>query len=104
MLRNYKGRMRRCRKLTRAGTNVTKSISNGGKAATTYGQAVMEVVSGMLRDQRRVVAAVSAPAAGTCGQNVDIALVIADGGPSGRVGRAFDAHERPIGQRPKLFG
>ena len=56
------------------------------------------VADGTLRDQRRVAAAVSAPAAGTCGQNLDTALMIADGGPSGRADPTFDAHDLPIGQ------
>jgi len=39
----------------------------------------------------------TAPGAGTGGQNLDLALVLADGGPAGEADPAFDAHGLPIG-------
>ena len=47
---------------------------------------------------RGAAAAAAAPASGTCGQDLDIALLIADGGPKGRADPAYDAHLLPIGE------
>ena len=52
----------------------------------------------MLHSQRRVAAAVAAPGAGTGGQNLELALMVADGGPKGRADPAYDAHKLPIGE------
>ena len=49
----------------------------------------------MLMEQRRLVAQAAAPANGSCGQNLDMALLLVDG-PSGRVDPAFEAHLTPI--------
>ena len=70
----------------------------GGKAAITFGEGIMGVSDAMLRNQRRTVAVVTSPASGACGQNLDTALMIADGGPRGRADPAYDAHDLPIGQ------
>ena len=64
----------------------------------TYGLVILGVSNSMLRDQRRVAAAIAAPASGTGGQNIDAALILADGGPSGLADPAFDAHILPIGE------
>ena len=52
----------------------------------------------MLRDMRRVAAAISSPAIGTGGQNLDAALIVVDDGPSGCVDPASGAHLLPIGE------
>ena len=39
-----------------------------------------------------------APGTGTCGQNLDLALLLADGSRTGRADPAYDAHDLPIGQ------
>ena len=44
------------------------------------------------------MAAAVAPKNGTGGQQIDIALMLADGGPKGRADPAFDAHTLPIGE------
>ncbi len=90
--------MQRFRKLARAGVDAAKLLRTRGKVAMTYGQAITGVADGTMRDQRRVAGAASAPAAGACGQNLDAALMIADGGVKGRADPAFDAHDLPIGQ------
>ena len=64
----------------------------------TYGLGIIRVSDDMLRDMRRVAAAISCPATGTGGQNLDAALIVADGGPSGCADPAFDAHLLPIGE------
>ena len=52
----------------------------------------------MLRSMRQVAAAGAAPGAGTGGQNLGIALMLADGSSKGRADPAFDAHMMPIGE------
>ena len=63
----------------------------------TYGSFVTGVPTGMLQNQRRTVGTMIAPGAGAGGQNLDLALVLADGGPAGKADPAFDAHGLPIG-------
>ena len=46
----------------------------------------------------RLHAAMSAPGSGTGGQQLDHALMLADGKDTGRADPACDAHEMPIGQ------
>ena len=58
----------------------------------TYGSAITGVPDGLLRGQRQTVAAITAPGAGTGGQNLDLALVLADGSKNGRADPAYDAH------------
>ena len=43
-------------------------------------------------------AAASAPGAGAGGQNLDMAMVVADGSKKGRADPAYDAHSLPIGE------
>ena len=64
----------------------------------TYGLGIIGVSDSMLRDVGRVAAAMVALASGAGGQNLDAALIIADGGPSGMAYPAFDAHLLPIGE------
>ena len=68
-------------------------LRSGGTAALVYGQASMGVGNTMLHAQRSAVALASVPN-GTV--DVDIALVLADGGPAGHVDPAFAAHDAPI--------
>ena len=44
------------------------------------------------------MAAVTAPGFGSSGQNMDIALIFADGKAGGKADPAYDAHTMPIGQ------
>ena len=55
------------------------------------------LMNAMLRDQRRVAATIASPS-GNGGQDLDAALILADGGPKGYADPAFDAHVLPIGQ------
>ena len=93
---NYKARIGRFRKLRAAGVDTARLVRTGIRAMT-YGSSVTGVPTGMLQNQRRTVGAMAAPGAGTGGQNLDLALVLADGGPSGKADPAFDAHGLPIG-------
>ena len=62
----------------------------------TYGQAITGVAPTTLLRQRRAAAAVAAPAAGPSGQDIDLALILAEEGPTGCADPAFDAHVLPI--------
>ena len=90
-IQNLATRAHRFRVLKRLGSD-TSMLRTGGKQAMTYGLGIIGVSDDMLRDMRRVAAAISCPATGTGGQNLDAALIVADGGPSGCADPAFDAH------------
>ena len=96
-LQGYSARIRRFRRLRKVGVDTARLLRTGLKAMT-YGSSIMGVACGMLRAMRQVAAAIAAPGAGTCGQNMDIALMIADGSSGGRADPAFDAHMMPIGE------
>ena len=62
-----------------------------------FGQAVTGVSNSMLLGQRRAVGAATALAEGSGGQDLDAALILADGSAKGRADPAFPAHGMPIG-------
>ena len=64
----------------------------------SYGQAITGVSNSTLLKQRRAAAAAAAPHSGICGQDLDLALAVADGSLRGRADPAFDAHLLPIGE------
>ena len=96
-LQGYSARIGRFRRLRKIGIDTARLLRTGLKAMT-YGSSIMGVACGMLRSQRQVAAAIAAPGAGTGGQNLDIALQIADGSSSGNADPAVDAHMMPIGE------
>ena len=63
-----------------------------------FGCGPVGISDAMRLKQRRLAARLAAPAAGTAGQSLDIALVIADGSSKWRADPAYDAHDQPIGQ------
>ena len=71
-------------------------MRTGGTAALTYGQAITGVASAALCTQRRAVARAVAPPTGFSGQDLDLALILADEAPSGRTDPAFEAHIAPV--------
>ena len=81
-LTNFMARVTRFRRLRKAGVN----------------KAIMGVPCGLLRAERQTAAAASAPGAGTGGQNLDLAMVVADGSNKGRADPAYDARSLPIGE------
>ena len=85
-------RIHRFRMLTQLGFDTSMLLRTGCKQAMTYGLGIIGVSDDMLRDMRRVAAAISSPASGTGRQILD------DGGPSGCADPAFDAHLLPIGE------
>jgi hypothetical protein len=77
--------------------DTARILRTGGVAALTFGQMAMGTPPATLLLQRRAVAAAAAPTAGLAGQNLDLALMLADGSDKGMVDPAFEAHLGPIG-------
>ena len=75
----------------------TARLVRTGIRALTYGSSITGVPDSLLHNQRRTVGAITAPGAGAGGQNLDVAMVLADEGKSGRADPAYDAHGLPIG-------
>ena len=95
-MKKFAARLPRFRMLRRAGVNTARVIRTGGLAALCYGPETMGVSNSMLLSQRRLVAPAAAPGAGTCGQDIDLAFVLGDGGPLGKADPAYPAHSIPI--------
>ena len=92
----FKARIPLFQRLRHANVDPAKIIRTGGKAAVVYGQAVLGVANGLLRHQRVAVARAGAKGGATGGQQLDLALMMMDGGPGGGADPAFDAHTQPI--------
>ena len=96
-LKNFKERVPRFRKLIKLGVDPAMVVRTGGKSSIVYGESTMGVSNSLLQSQRRSVAAAVAPQFGTGGQNLDIALMMADASAKGSADPAFDAHILVIG-------
>ena len=96
-LKTMKSRVPRFRRLRKLGVSTSRLLRTGAKAAMTYGQAILGVSNSLLRDQRRTAAGIAATGAGVGGQNLDLALIIADENARTGADPAFDAHIMPIG-------
>ena len=90
----FKRRRGRFRSLRRAGVRVDRLVRTGGTAALSFGQAVVGVSPAMLLQQRRAVASATVASAG--GGDLDITLMMADGGSRGCADPAFAAHVDPV--------
>ena len=97
-LDTMKKRVPRFRRLRKLGISTSRLLRTGAKAAMTYGQAVLGVSNSLLRDQRRTAAVIAAPESGVGGQNLDLALTLADENARAGADPAFDAHMMPIGE------
>ena len=80
IIRNLCARVHRFRMLKQLGFDTSMLLRTGGKQAMAYGLGIIGIADDMLRDMRRVAAAIAAPASGTGGQNLDAALIVVDGG------------------------
>ena len=67
---------------------------SGAVNATTGAQLT---TTGVSANVTATTGAAAAPASGAGGQNVDLALIMADGSTNGRTDPAFPAHALPIG-------
>ena len=96
-LEAFKARKARFRKLRRrVGAEATALVlRTGGTAAMVYGEASMGVSPSFLHAQRVVVAAAACPSGAG---DLDLTLILADGGPNGEADPAFPAHQLPIGK------
>ena len=77
-LSNFIARVSRFRRLRKVGVNTARVVRTGMRAIT-YSNAIMGVPCGLLTAQRQTASAATAPGAGTGGQNLDLAMVVADG-------------------------
>ncbi len=94
-LRSFRQRGRRFLSLKRAGVDCVRLMRTGGTAGMTYGQSVMGVADNLLLQQRRAV--VAAISDGAAGKDLDLTLVLADGGKCrAAVDPAFAAHAEPL--------
>ena len=82
--------------LARAGASASKLVRTGGLSAITYGAEITGVSNGHLLRQRQTVARFCSLVKGVAGQNLDLALALADGVGKGVADPAFDAHTKPI--------
>lgn len=96
-LSNFMARVSRFRRLRKVGVNTARLVRTGMRAIT-YSNTIMGVPCGLLKAQRQTAAAASAPGAGTGGQNLDLAMMAADGSKKGRADLAYDAHAPPVGE------
>lgn len=99
-IKSLAARIHKFRMLKQVGIDTSMLLRTGGKQVMTYGLGIIGVSDSMLRDMRRTAAAIAALASGTGGTNLDAALILADGGPSGMADPAFDARLLPIGKWP----
>lgn len=95
-LKHFRKRLPRFRMLRRAGVNTARVLRTGGVAALVYGQPVIGTSPALLLQQRRAVSHADALAGGMAGQNLDVALLLADGPASGKADQAYAAHDDPI--------
>lgn len=96
-LKTMKKRAPRFRRLRKLGISTSRLLRTGAKAAMTYCQAIMGVSNSLQRDQRRTAAVIAAPESGIGGQDLDLALTLADENAKAGADPAFDAHNMPIG-------
>ena len=82
--------------LSRARISRAKLLRTGGIQAKMFGAAANGIADIMLHAQRTTAAKAAATSAGTCGQNLDLALIMADAANNGRGDPAFEAHKSPI--------
>jgi hypothetical protein len=83
-LMQYKERLPRFRMLKQAGVDTNKLNRTGGTAALVWGQGALGVPPTTLLQQRRAVAAAGNAGSGFGGQDLDLALILADGSASGK--------------------
>ena len=95
-LLDFRARLGRFASLSRARVDTAKLLRTGGIQAMIFGEGVTGVSDSMLYTQRTSAARAAAPPAGCCGQDLDLALMMADASASGRADPAFDAHKVPI--------
>ena len=90
----FRKRLPAFNRLKAAGYSTTRVLRTGGTAGLTWGQ-ICGIADGPLLEQRRLVAAAAAWGDSIMGQQLDMALVLADG-QKGKADPAYEAHYTPI--------
>ena len=91
-LKNFTKRIPRFKMLKRAGVDTAMLVRTGGLAALMHGFGSSGVSPSVLLHQRRAVQSATAPKSGLGGQEMEVAMMIADGTKTGRADPAFPAH------------
>ena len=91
-LKNFRRRLPRFRTLRATGVDTAKLARTGGTAALMHGSQTMGVAPTMLSAQRRTMLAATSPASGLGGQELEVAMIVADGSTRGKVDPAYEAH------------
>ena len=77
--------------------DTAKLLKTGGNSGITFDAATTGVPPSTLLQFRRICATIQAPVSGCSGQDIDLALMVADGSATGMADPAFSAHLIPIG-------
>ena len=85
------------RRLRMLQVDTAKLLRTGGNGGVTYDAAITGVPPSTLLQFRRTCATIQAPVSGCSGQDIDLALMVADGSATGMADPAFGAHMVPIG-------
>ena len=91
-LKQFSKRIPRFKMLRRAGVDAARLVRTGGLAALMHGFGGSGVSPSVLLHQRRAVQSAAAPKNGLGGQELEMAMMIADGSKTGRADPAFPAH------------
>ena len=83
-LKNFRKRLQRYRMLRRSGVDTAMLVRTGGGSALMHGLHTIGVSPSTLRSQRSATAAAGAPVRGRGGQELNLALITADGSPKAR--------------------
>ena len=90
-LKAFKKRLPRFKALRGVGVDTARIMRTGGVAALVHGEGSTGVAPSMLTAQRRSVNAAAAPQSGLGGQELEFAMMIADGSKTGKADPAFEA-------------
>jgi hypothetical protein len=82
-LKAFKKRIPRSRMLRRVGVDTSRVLRTGGTSALMWGMEALGVPPSTLQLQRRAAAAAAHPGDSMCGQDLDLALILADGSAKG---------------------
>ena len=103
-LKQFKMRLPRFQALRRAGVNTATIVRTGGGAALMYGYHTLGVAPSVLLHMRRAVCSAAAMSGGLSGQELELAMMIADGSKKGKADPADAAHTDVISHWAKRFG
>ena len=91
-LKAFQKRVARFRMLRRLGVDTSRVLRTGGTSALMWGMEPLGVPPSTLLLQRLAAAPAAHPGESMCGQDLDLALILADGSAKGMADPAFVAH------------